>query len=163
MEFGYNGLMVTVRSGRSQSPKDIAEQSAILEKEKTMSKKLYVGGLAWGTDENGLREAFEQYGEVVDCKIITDRDTGRSRGFGFVTFNEGNDADNAISEMNGTELDGRSLRVNEAEDRRGGAEGGAGAGGGGGRGGPRRGGGGGGGGGGGYSDRSGGGGGGNRW
>lgn len=122
-----------------------------------MSKKLYVGGLAWGTDENGLREAFEQYGEVVDCKIITDRDTGRSRGFGFVTFNEGNDADNAISEMNGTELDGRSLRVNEAEDRRGGADGG----GGGGRGGPRRSGGGGGGGG--YSDRSGGGGGGNRW
>ncbi|MED5463234.1 MAG: RNA-binding protein [Myxococcota bacterium] len=115
-----------------------------------MSKKLYVGGLAWGTDENGLREAFEQYGEVVDCKIITDRDTGRSRGFGFVTFNEGNDADNAIAEMNGSELDGRSLRVNEAEDRRGGA-------GGGGRGGPRRSGGGGGG----YNDRSGGGG--NRW
>lgn len=150
MEFRYNGLMVTVQSDGSQSPKDVVEQSAILEKEKTMSKKLYVGGLAWGTDENGLREAFEQYGEVVDCKIITDRDTGRSRGFGFVTFNEGNDADNAIAEMNGSELDGRSLRVNEAEDRRGGA-------GGGGRGGPRRSGGGGGG----YNDRSGGGG--NRW
>ena len=92
MEFRYNGLMVTAQSDGSQSPKDVVEQSAILEKEKTMSKKLYVGGLAWGTDENGLREAFEQYGEVVDCKIITDRDTGRSRGFGFVTLNEGNDA-----------------------------------------------------------------------
>ncbi len=111
-----------------------------------MSKKLYVGNLAWATDDNGLREAFEQFGEVSDCKVITDRDTGRSRGFGFVTFNEGEDADKAIAEMNGTELNGRPLRVNEAEDRRGGRGGGG-----------RRGGGYGGGGGGGY------GGGGNRW
>ena len=113
-----------------------------------MSKKLYVGGLAWATDDHGLREAFEQHGEVIDCKVITDRETGRSRGFGFVTFSDSNDADNAVSEMNGATLDGRSLKVNEAEDRRGG-------GGGGGRG--RRSGGGGGGGG------YGGGGGGNRW
>lgn len=97
-----------------------------------MSKKLFVGGLSWGTDDNGLRAAFDKYGEVTDAKVITDRDTGRSRGFGFVTFAEGDDADSAMDEMNGSELDGRTLNVNEAKDRRGG-----GGGGGGGRGGGR--------------------------
>ncbi|RMG99875.1 MAG: RNA-binding protein [Deltaproteobacteria bacterium] len=99
-----------------------------------MSNKLFVGGLAWATDDQGLRAAFERFGPVTEAKVITDRDTGRSRGFGFVTFAEAQDARTAIGEMNGAELDGRNLRVNEAEDRRRG-------GGGGGRGGPRRGGG----------------------
>ncbi len=96
-----------------------------------MSKKLFVGGLAWATDDHGLRTAFEQYGEVTDAKVITDRETGRSRGFGFVTFAEGNDADKAIQEMDGTELDGRSLNVSEARERtpRGGGGGGGGGGG----------------------------------
>ncbi len=97
-----------------------------------MSKKLFVGGLSWGTDDHGLRAAFEQFGEVTDAKVITERETGRSRGFGFVTFAEGGDADAAIDEMNGATLDGRTLTVNEAQERRGG-------GGGGGGGGPRRG------------------------
>ena len=91
-----------------------------------MSKKLFVGGLSWGTDDDGLRSAFEQFGEVTEAKVITDRDTGRSRGFGFVTFAETNDGNNAIEEMNGTQLDGRSLTVNEAQDRRGGGGGGGG-------------------------------------
>ena len=95
-----------------------------------MSKKLFVGGLAWATDDSGLRAAFEQYGEVTDAKVITDRETGRSRGFGFVTFEQGADADRAIEEMNGSQLDGRSLNVNEARDR---APRGGGGGGGGGR------------------------------
>jgi len=120
-----------------------------------MSKKLFVGGLSWGTDDHGLRQAFEQFGEVTEAKVITDRDTGRSRGFGFVTFNEPADADTAIEQMNGSELDGRNLNVNEAQERRGGGGGGRG----GGRGG--YGGGGGRGGGGGYG--GGGGGGGSRW
>ena len=51
-----------------------------------MATKLFVGGLSWGTDDNGLRAAFEDFGEVVDAKVVTDRETGRSRGFGFVTF-----------------------------------------------------------------------------
>ena len=93
-----------------------------------MSKKLFVGGLSWGTDDNGLRAAFEQYGEVLEAKVITDRDTGRSRGFGFVTFAESADADSAMDEMNGSELDGRTLNVNEARDRRGGGGGGGGGG-----------------------------------
>ena len=101
-----------------------------------MSKKLFVGGLAWATDDNGLRAAFEEFGEVVDAKVITDRETGRSRGFGFVTFNDDSDADSAVDAMNGAQLDGRTLNVNEARERndRGGDRGGrGGAGGGGGR------------------------------
>ena len=95
-----------------------------------MSKKLFVGGLSWGTDSDGLRTAFEQFGEVTDSAVISDRDTGRSRGFGFVTFAQASDADDAIEGMNGRELDGRNLNVNEAKER---APRGGGGGGGGGR------------------------------
>ena len=106
-----------------------------------MSKKLFVGGLSWGTTDDGLHQAFERFGEIVEAKVITDRETGRSRGFGFVTFAGDEGAISAVSEMNGAQLDGRTIRVNEAENqvqRRGGSGGG-----GGGRGGPRGGGGGG--------------------
>jgi cold-inducible RNA-binding protein len=82
-----------------------------------MSKKLFVGSLSWNTDDAGLHQAFERFGEVVDAKVITDRETGRSRGFGFVTFAEGSHADAAMQEMNGTELDGRTINVNEARER----------------------------------------------
>jgi RNA recognition motif-containing protein len=124
-----------------------------------MSKKLFVGGLSWGTDDHGLQAAFESHGEVSEAKVITDRDSGRSRGFGFVTFNEDGDADTAMEEMNGAELDGRTLNVKEAQERapR------SGGGGGGDRGGRSGGGGGRSGGGGGYGGGGGGGGGGNRW
>jgi cold-inducible RNA-binding protein len=95
-----------------------------------MSKKLFVGGLAWATDDNGLREAFEQFGEVTEAKVIMDRDTGRSRGFGFVTYVEAESATNAVNEMNGANLDGRSIRVDLAiEKQRGGGGGGGGGGG----------------------------------
>jgi RNA recognition motif-containing protein len=97
-----------------------------------MSKKLFVGGLSWDTTDESLRAAFERFGPVIEAKVISDRDTGRSRGFGFVTFDAAADAEEAISEMDGGELDGRQVRVNEAQDRR---EGGGGGGGGGGRGG----------------------------
>ena len=79
--------------------------------------KLYVGNLSWNTDEHGLRSAFEAYGNVEDVRIITDRDTGRSRGFGFVTFSNRDDAQNAIGALDGQELDGRPLKVNEALER----------------------------------------------
>jgi hypothetical protein len=108
-----------------------------------MSKKLFVGGLSWGTTDDGLHGAFSQFGEIVEAKVITDRETGRSRGFGFVTFANDEGATKAITEMDGTELDGRTIKVNEAEDkpaRSGGGGGGGrggygGGGGGGGRGG----------------------------
>ncbi|MCL2325388.1 MAG: RNA-binding protein [Proteobacteria bacterium] len=101
-----------------------------------MSKKLFVGGLAWATTTDGLRKAFEQFGEVSDAKVITDRDTGRSRGFGFVTFSDDSAATSAITAMDGRDLDGRSIRVNEANQTQGQ---GGGGGGGGGRGGGGRG------------------------
>lgn len=82
-----------------------------------MSSKIFVGGLSWGTDDDGLRAAFESYGEVVDAKVITDRDTGRSRGFGFVTFGGSEDAANAVEGMNGANLDGRTLNVDIARER----------------------------------------------
>ena len=83
-----------------------------------MSNKIFVGGLSWGTDSDGLREACAEYGEVKEARVITDRDTGRSRGFGFVTFDSAEEATKAIEGLNGSELDGRTLRVNIAEDRR---------------------------------------------
>jgi cold-inducible RNA-binding protein len=95
-----------------------------------MSKKLFVGGLSWGTDDEGLRSAFEQFGEVSDAKVIRDRDTGRSRGFGFVSFDDDGSAETAMAEMNGAELDGRRLNVNEARERQGSGGGGGGGGGG---------------------------------
>lgn len=88
--------------------------------------KLFVGNLSWNMDDVSLREAFEQFGEVEDARVITDRDTGRSRGFGFVTYHNQDDAHNAIESMNGKELDGRTLNVNQAREResRGGGGGG---------------------------------------
>jgi cold-inducible RNA-binding protein len=82
-----------------------------------MPKKLFVGGLSWGTNDEGLRKAFEKFWEVTDAKVITDRETGRSRGFGFVTFADEQHASNAIGEMDGSNLDGRTIKVNEAEDK----------------------------------------------
>lgn len=102
-----------------------------------MGNKLFVGGLSWDTNEQGLRGAFERFGNLSEVKVILDRDTGRSRGFGFVTFDDPQAAQLAAQEMDGAELDGRNLRVNEAADRppRRGGGGGGGFGGGGGGGG----------------------------
>ena len=96
-----------------------------------MSSKIFVGGLSWGTTDESLRQAFERFGEIVDLRIITDRETGRSRGFGFITFGDNESAMNSISEMEGSELDGRTIRVNLAEDKQRPQGGGFGGGGGG--------------------------------
>jgi RNA recognition motif-containing protein len=85
---------------------------------------LFVGGLAWATTDEGLRQAFESHGEIAEAKVIVDRDTGRSRGFGFVTFTDAAHAQAAISTMDGSDLDGRSICVNEAQQRSGGGGGG---------------------------------------
>jgi RNA recognition motif-containing protein len=97
-----------------------------------MSKKIFVGGLSWNTDNASLRDAFAKFGEIVEATVVMDRETHRSRGFGFVTYNDATAAQNAIAEMDGRDLDGRSIRVNAAEDKQ---RGGGGGGGGGGRGG----------------------------
>ena len=98
--------------------------------------KLYVGNLSWDTTEDTLRQAFSQDGRKVNnVSIITDRDTGRPRGFAFVEMGSKDDANNAILALNETEIDGRNIRVNEAQDRPQRGGGGGGFGGGGGRGG----------------------------
>ncbi len=99
-----------------------------------MSKKLFVGSLSWDTNDEGLNAAFSPFGEISEAIVISDRYTGRSRGFGFVTFNDDEAADKAIEALNGTELDGRTIRVDVAQAReRSGGDGGGGGGGGGGR------------------------------
>jgi RNA recognition motif-containing protein len=100
-----------------------------------MSKKLFVGSLSWDTNDEGLNAAFSPYGEISEAIVISDRYTGRSRGFGFVTFNDDEAADKAIEALNGTELDGRTIRVDVAQAKE--RSGGGGGGGGGDRGGDR--------------------------
>jgi cold-inducible RNA-binding protein len=79
--------------------------------------KLYIGNLSFETNENALRDLFAEYGTVTDVAIINDRETGRSRGFGFVTFADANSGTAAISALNGKEVSGRALTVNEARAR----------------------------------------------
>ena len=85
--------------------------------ENEMAKKLFIGGLSWNTTDEGLKKTFSQYGLINDAKIICDRETGRSRGFGFVTFDGEDDAAKAITGLDGKELDGRKIKVNFAEDK----------------------------------------------
>ena len=94
-----------------------------------MGNRLYVGNLSFNTDSEAVRELFATCGEVTDVHVVQDRDTGRSRGFCFVTMSTDAEAAKAISTLNGTDLDGRALRVNEAEERQ--SRGGGGGGGGG--------------------------------
>ena len=94
-----------------------------------MSNKLFVGGLSWDTTDAGLNQAFAAFGDITEAKVITDRETDRSRGFGFVTFTDASAAATAISQMDGKTLDGREIKVNEAQQRQ--SRGGGGGGGGG--------------------------------
>jgi RNA recognition motif-containing protein len=82
-----------------------------------MAKKLFVGGLSWDTTDDGLRQAFQVHGEITEAKVITDRETGRSRGFGFVTFAQDENAKSAISKLDGSSLDGKTIKVNEAQEK----------------------------------------------
>jgi len=98
--------------------------------------KLYVGNLSYDTTDDDLRDAFSNYGEVLTANVVSDRDTGRSKGFGFVEVANAEDGEAAISGLNGAELGGRQIKVDEARpprerDRRGGGGGGGGRGGGG--------------------------------
>ncbi|PJZ48779.1 RNA recognition motif domain-containing protein [Leptospira saintgironsiae] len=82
-----------------------------------MSSKLFVGGLSWSTTDQTLRQVFEAHGAIQEANIVVDRETGRSRGFGFVTFADQDSAKAAISELNGKEVDGRNITVSIAEER----------------------------------------------
>ncbi|KAG5958361.1 hypothetical protein E4U58_005385 [Claviceps cyperi] len=117
----------TWRSGLSKNfPHNKAPSSYFL----SVMSKLFIGGLAWHTEESTLRQKFEEFGTVEEAVVVKDRDTGRSRGFGFVRYAQGTDAENAIAAMNNVEFDGRTIRVDKASEN--GSRGGYG----GGRGGP---------------------------
>ncbi len=98
-------------------------------------KNIFVGNLSFGATEDAIRSLFEAYGTVDRVNVVTDRDTGRARGFGFVEMSNDSEGDKAIAALNGRELDGRALNVNEARPKedRGGGGGYRGGGGGGGR------------------------------
>jgi RNA recognition motif-containing protein len=83
-----------------------------------LTKKIYVGNLPFSSTEDELRSVFAQHGDVQSVSMIMDRDTGRPRGFAFVEMGDGDSAANAIRALDGSELGGRNLRVNEAEDKR---------------------------------------------
>jgi len=82
-----------------------------------MAKKMYVGNVSYSTTDESLKTLFEGYGEVLSVDIIKDKISGRSKGFAFVKMNQDEDADNAMKSLNGYELDGRKLKVNEARER----------------------------------------------
>lgn len=95
------------------------------------SNKIYIGNLSWGVTESMLNDTFGTCGQITECNLVTDRETGRSRGFAFVTYSNENEAQEAVEKYDGQDLDGRNLKVNFANQGQGGR---------GGRGGPRRGG-----------------------
>lgn len=78
---------------------------------------IYVGNLSYKVSDNDLKETFEKFGEVASAKVITDRDTGRSKGFGFVEMENDSEAQNAIDDLDGTEMDGRTIKVNKAKPK----------------------------------------------
>lgn len=82
------------------------------------NSKLYVGGLSWNTTDDQLKDYFSQVGQVIDAVVIKDRDSGRSKGFGFVEYSSEEEANAAIEKFNGTEFDGRSITVNMARPQR---------------------------------------------
>ncbi len=83
-----------------------------------MSKKIYVGNLPFSSTEADLKEVFERHGTVASVNVITDRETGRPRGFAFIEMDEASAADDAIRALDGSDLGGRNIKVNEAQDRR---------------------------------------------
>lgn len=91
-----------------------------------MNKKLYVGNIPFSVTESDLRSVFERHGPVASVSVIMDRETGRPRGFAFVEMEDAGNAEAAIRALDGSDLGGRSIRVNEAQDRRGGGGGGGG-------------------------------------
>ncbi|CAO1940704.1 unnamed protein product [Urochloa humidicola] len=123
----FNKLGSLLRHSTLASGAPASSSPALFNAARLMSTKLFVGGLAWGTDDQALRDSFATFGEVTEARIITDRDTGKSRGFGFVNFSNSDAAKDALA-MDGQELQGRNIRVNFANERPAGSRGGGGGG-----------------------------------
>lgn len=118
---GRSDLDLSVGRGRAEASRGGCEGIKL-------GNKLYVGNLPFGTTEADLTQLFEKHGALLSVKVITDRETGRSRGFGFVEYEEASSADEALKSMGGTQIEGRELRINEAHDKRGDGGGGRGGG-----------------------------------
>jgi cold-inducible RNA-binding protein len=116
VQFALAGSAGPLPARRRMATQSWAATQYKKEKE-NMSNKLFVGGLSWNTDDQSLHNAFAPHGEVTEAKVIMERDSGRSRGFGFVTFSSADAAEQAVTAMDGRELDGRTLRVNVAQER----------------------------------------------
>ncbi len=116
---------------RSNRPCPILPRSTVSNQKEVHLKNIFVGNLSFGVTEDAVRSLFEQYGAVERVSIVTDRDTGRAKGFGFVEMTGDAEAERAINSLNGQELDGRNLTINEARPKedRGGSRGGGGGGG----------------------------------
>ncbi|XP_050373216.1 glycine-rich RNA-binding protein 2, mitochondrial-like [Argentina anserina] len=111
----YNKVGSLLRQGVSQNGQ--VPMASMFNSARYMSSKLFVGGLSFSTDDSSLKDAFSGFGDVTDAKVITDRDTGRSRGFGFVNFADESAANSAVTAMDGQELNGRNIRVSVANER----------------------------------------------
>ncbi|GLJ08837.1 hypothetical protein SUGI_0096880 [Cryptomeria japonica] len=109
-QYSFEGRLLTVRKA---SPRG----TRVERPELGSSNKVYVGNLPWQTDDNSLLQLFSEHGKVLEARVVYDRDTGRSRGFGFVTYASQNEVNDAISALDGADMDGRPLRVSVAENR----------------------------------------------
>jgi len=120
-EEGPGEVPVTTAEEITGDLPSIAEAMAAMQERAAPAKpiplRLFVGGLSWGTTEDELRAAFGEFGTVTDAVVVKDRDTGQSRGFGFVTMEDRKDAARAMGELNDSELDGRHIVVNVATER----------------------------------------------
>ncbi|GER39821.1 RNA binding protein [Striga asiatica] len=112
----YNKFGTLLRQSISASS-TMNGQPSMFNAIRCMSSKLFVGGLSWGTDDQSLKDAFSSFGDVTEAKIVTDRNSGKSRGFGFVSFSSDESASSALSAMDGQELNGRNIRVSYATER----------------------------------------------
>ncbi|PWA36894.1 glycine-rich RNA-binding protein 2 [Artemisia annua] len=112
----YNKIGSLMRQNVSQTVVSNGQPS-MFNAIRCMSSKLFVGGLSYQTDDHNLKEAFSSFGEVTEARVITDRESGRSRGFGFVNYDTNESANEAMKAMDGQELNGRSIRVSLATER----------------------------------------------
>ncbi|GAB2251747.1 hypothetical protein Droror1_Dr00004594 [Drosera rotundifolia] len=105
------------RSATKKIGGDLSTSTPSIQAVRWISSKVFVGGLSYGTDDGGLKQSFSQYGQVIDAKVVFDRETNRSRGFGFVTFTSSEEASSAIQALDGQDLDGRRVRVSYATEK----------------------------------------------
>ncbi|WVZ57100.1 hypothetical protein U9M48_007534 [Paspalum notatum var. saurae] len=113
----FNGYVLDGRSLRVNSGPAPPREQSPRRGPRGDANRVYVGNLSWGVDNSALANLFNEQGEVLEARIIYDRESGRSRGFGFVTFGSAEEVENAISNLDGADLDGRQIRVTVAESR----------------------------------------------